>query len=268
MTSGAGIIHDVCVVLREYMRLGNKVTDVAGASFVENRKTRRRYDANHVDSIRCSEPAEIDALIACALDNYGDLGHLRFDCDPETPPQFVARVALEGYTSVGVVQLLLDGELRASPKAFEITAVDSDADWVEYDRLQTLNWQESAAKDGRPFDPTLMVEFTNSHRAKTPAVRYFLAWAEGRPRAHFSSWPGVGGIGLVEELFTEQEYRHRGLATALIVHCVADARERGAGPVIIGADVNDTPRHMYAALGFRPLMVTNQYSTVFTPPTS
>jgi GNAT superfamily N-acetyltransferase len=63
----------------------------------------------------------------------------------------------------------------------------------------------------------------------------------------------------VEDLFTHPDYRHRGLATALIAHCVADARARGAGPVVIGADPHDTPRQMYAALGFRPLFLSRGY---------
>ena len=57
----------------------------------------------------------------------------------------------------------------------------------------------------------------------------------------------------MEELFTHPEFRHRGLATALIHHCVADAREHGAGPVVIAADPEDTPKLMYAAMGFRPV---------------
>ena len=48
-------------------------------------------------------------------------------------------------------------------------------------------------------------------------------------------------------------YRHRGVATALIAHCVDDARAHGAGPVVIVSDPTDTPKHMYAALGFRPV---------------
>jgi hypothetical protein len=52
---------------------------------------------------------------------------------------------------------------------------------------------------------------------------------------------------------------HRGLATALIHPCVADARSKGAGPVVIAADPTDTPKHMYAAMGFRPVAVYSHY---------
>jgi GNAT superfamily N-acetyltransferase len=65
-------------------------------------------------------------------------------------------------------------------------------------------------------------------------------------------------VGKVEDLFTRPDFRHRRIATALIVHCVGDARERGAGPVLIGAALNDTPMHMYEAMGFRPFCVAHQ----------
>jgi hypothetical protein len=38
-----------------------------------------------------------------------------------------------------------------------------------------------------------------------------------------------------------------------------DSRPRGAGPVLIGARANDTPKQMYAALGFRPLCIQRSY---------
>ena len=102
-------------------------------------------------------------------------------------------------------------------------------------------------------------------RLKAPAVRSWLVWLDGGARAYLSSWPGENGVGMVEDLYTEQAYRHRGLATALLAHCVADARARGAGPVVIGADVNDTPKRMYAALGFRPLFVSRSYLRLLEP---
>ena len=64
----------------------------------------------------------------------------------------------------------------------------------------------------------------------------------------------------MEDLFTVPAFRRRGVATALIAHAVGDARDRGAGPVLIGADPDDSPKHMYAAMGFRPLCVLRSYT--------
>ena len=96
-------------------------------------------------------------------------------------------------------------------------------------------------------------------RIKSPPVRFWLAYLDGEPRAYFASWEGTEGVGQVEDLFTHPDFRHRGLATALIHHCVADARAHGAGPVVIVADPTETPKRIYAAMGFRPVAVKRSY---------
>lgn len=53
--------------------------------------------------------------------------------------------------------------------------------------------------------------------------------------------------------------------TLVLVHqCVADARSRGAGPVVIATDPADTPKHMYAAMGWEPVAVKREYLRVMT----
>ena len=66
-------------------------------------------------------------------------------------------------------------------------------------------------------------------------------------------------------MFTRAKFRHRGVATALIHRCVADCRAQGAGPVIIIADPDDTPKDMYTAMGFRPLVVLRSYHKEIAP---
>ena len=80
-----------------------------------------------------------------------------------------------------------------------------------------------------------------------------------RPVAYFSSWEGIYGVGQVENLLTHPDFRNRGFATALIHHCVTDARSSGAGPVVIVCDPNDTPKQLYASLGFRPVAIKRSY---------
>src|SRR5688572_21504161 len=89
-------------------------------------------------------------------------------------------------------------------------------------------------------------EMFESKRSKSPELRYFLLSEDGSDRAFVSGWTAANGVGVVEDLFTDTAYRHRGFATALIDAAVRDVRERGAGPVLIGADPADTPKRMYA----------------------
>jgi GNAT superfamily N-acetyltransferase len=64
---------------------------------------------------------------------------------------------------------------------------------------------------------------------------------------------------MVEDLFTLPRYRNRGIARALIHHCVDDARARGAENVLIGARPDDTPKNIYAAMGFEPTCLTRNW---------
>ena len=82
---------------------------------------------------------------------------------------------------------------------------------------------------------------------------------EDQPAGFFNAWEGVDGMGQVEDLFVLPEYRKRGIATALIHHCVAESRRRGAKEVLIVADPDDTPKNIYARMGFRPVAVHGHY---------
>lgn len=61
------------------------------------------------------------------------------------------------------------------------------------------------------------------------------------------------------------DYRKRGVATALIHHCVSQCRAKGAGPVVIVADPTDTPKNIYARMGFRPVAIQSKYLKRLTP---
>ena len=76
----------------------------------------------------------------------------------------------------------------------------------------------------------MTAQIVAAKRVKAPAVRYYLARADGVDCAFFSAWPGENGVGQVEDLFTRADFRGRGIGTALIAACVDDARARGAGP--------------------------------------
>ncbi len=97
-------------------------------------------------------------------------------------------------------------------------------------------------------------------------MQYYMAYVDGGAVAYCNSWEGINGVGQVEDLFTHPDFRHRGLASALIHHCVADCRRKGAGPVVIVADPTDTPKNMYAAMGFRPVALYSHYLKKLTEP--
>jgi len=245
-----------------YLALGNEVLDGPLACFVRNSEAPNVYDANHVTRVRAHAPKEIDAVLALSDEVFAASGHRQFLIDPLTPSSFEARLALEGYNVSHELGLVLESVLddRGASVAATIRLVKSDDDWASVERLLRLDHIEESERDNREV---LTEEVTRqvcaTKRWKAPALSFFLASVKGVDCGFFSSWPGTNGIAKVEDLFTHPDYRHRGIATALIRHCVADARARGAREVLIGARVDDTPKDMYAAMGFRPLCVIRSW---------
>jgi GNAT superfamily N-acetyltransferase len=252
------LIDRVADTTAAYLAIGCEVFEAEGARFVRHRDWPLLYDANHVSHVRCQTEAELDRLLARMDVEFAGCSHRRLDLDPATPSFVSARLTLDGFAPDETLEFVLEGELRATPRPADIREITTDAGWAAYAELQEMDFRETRARQGQAFNPEVAAAFLEIKRSRMGVVRYWLAHVDGVPRAYFASWPGENGVGIVEDLFTHPEFRHRGLATSLIAHCVADARARGAGPVVIGADPSDTPKRMYADLGFRPLLVARR----------
>lgn len=245
-----------------WMALGNERYEAQGATFIRNLEAPLIRDANHVRNVRASTAEELEAVLSRVEGEFAGVPHRCFRLDQRTPPLLEARLALEGYQKGETLMFVLEGELAGTAKRHDIRPVESERDWEAYARLREMDWQDYAQRQNRPYDETeakAAAQMVGCCRGKSPPVRYWLAYMDGEPQAYLGSWEGANGVGQVEDLFTHPEYRHRGLATALLHHGVADARSRGAGPVVIAADPSDTPKLMYAAMGFRPAAVVRAY---------
>jgi len=253
------LIHRALDVNDANFALGNEVFGAVGASFVRNRAAPDIYDANHVANIRVGSPDEVESLFARAEKEFAGFKHRRFDTDHRTHPAVVARLRIEDYERSEGLVMLLDGELNGSPPEHDIRPVVNDEDWADFAKLKIEDWLEYRQKQGRPAEPEVAQAMVRVDRGKCPPVQYYLARVGGQPAAFSNSWSGIGGIGQVEDLFTLPEYRNRGLAAALIHRCVADCREKGARHVVIVADPSDTPKQIYARMGFRPLALNAHY---------
>jgi GNAT superfamily N-acetyltransferase len=251
-----GVLDAVLATHRGYFELGNEVVVRGPARFVRNRGCPDIYDANHGTAVRAGTAEEVEAVLRAADELFPWARHRTFKLDPRTPPAFEARLVLDGYRAAAELELLLEGDLVARPPAVDVRPVETDDDWASVARLTRLDHLEEATDEGRPPWPEEVTrQMVATKRAKAPALRFFLASVTGEDCGFFSAWPGIDGVGRVEDLFTSPPRRGRGVATALIATAVADARERGADAVLIGADPADTPKRMYAAMGFRPVCV-------------
>lgn len=262
------LLRRVCDTSFRYLALGNESWDSPVATFVRNPRTPRRYDSNVVGLVRAEADDDIEALLDDIEQMYNTFDHRMVNADALTPRAFETRLAMEdGYRVEMYIVQVLEGDLNASPRDVEIREVLTEDDWSAYRDLDEIWWRESGQSEVLygPYDRGLHDEMMKSKRAKNPMARSWFAIADGAPRAFLSSWPGDNGVGIVEDLFAHPDYRRHGLGTALLAHCVADARERGAGPVLITSNHDDTPKHMYAAMGFRPLYVQRTWTKRLAP---
>lgn len=241
------------------LALGNERLTADGATLVRNRDMPRIYNANHVSNVTASTPDEIERLLARVEREYEHCRHRQFDVDFRAPPAFVARLALEGYQREDALVMLLEGELNGARKEHDIRPVQTEADWQAYAELHEIDWREEREKQKLPVEPGVEQDMMRARQAKQPPVQNWMAYVDGRPVAYFNLWAGIDGIGQVEDLFTHPGFRHRGLAAALIHHCVADCRGKGAGAVVIACDPSDTPKNMYSAMGFGPVALVTHY---------
>ena len=242
-----------------FYALGHETWRDGPATYVRNRDVPQSRDGNHVRDITCTSDAELRAVCTKADEYFDGISHRMFAIGPTTPPDVAAYFALQDYARDEGLLLCLEGELRATPPSCDIRLVESAEHWAEFERLQALNAREDAKKAGEPYSAEATHQYVTVVRARASEMRMWMAYVDGVPCAFFSSWPGHNGVGYLEDLFTHPDHRHRGIATALIAHALADARERGAGPCLIPCAIEDTPKHMYAAMGFRPLLVTRVY---------
>ncbi|MEO8457609.1 MAG: GNAT family N-acetyltransferase [Chloroflexota bacterium] len=241
-------------------QLGNEVFSLPGGRFVRNRELTNVYDCNHVTDVTARTTAEIDALLAAADGEFAHAAHRRFDADHRTPPEFIARLLLAGgYERSDALVSVLEGELIGEAKPWDIRPIEDDAGWEALLALTTADFAEHQLRIGRPVEDAVARRLWLSKKSKQPPVQYWLACDGDTVVGFMNSWDGVSGVGQVEDLFTRPDYRKRGVATALIHHCVADCHAKGAGPVVIVADPTDTPKEIYARMGFRPVAVQSKY---------
>jgi GNAT superfamily N-acetyltransferase len=247
-------------VNQAWLALGHETFVADDARFVRDSAVPPIRDANHVDAVTAGTPAGIARLLERVEREYAGFPHRRIDFDFRASPLLEPALVLAGYARHGhALVLLLEGPLHGEARPFEVRPVVSDHDWQAYASLQAGDWAEYRGRVEHDPDPGVGEAMFAARRKKSPPVRVFLGCIDGVPRGYFCAWQGSDGVGQVEDLYVAPEYRQRGLATALIHHCVADARAHGAGPVVIVADPTETPKDMYADMGWRPAALKHEY---------
>ncbi len=217
------------------------------------------WSANHASGVRATTPEAIDQTLGDIEAAFVHSPYRVVDADAFTPAPFVARLALEGWQEQpAVILMALEGPLapvRSPP--LEIAPVETQEDWRELRRLHQMDFA-----DGGPaglISPEVADGLFQAVRKKAGVGRIFLARLDGRACAKGMAIPAPGGFGIVDDVFTDPEARRQGVASALIARCVGHLREQDAQIPFLTARVSDSPKRLYARLGFRPQMLARRW---------
>ena len=261
-------VHALCETYLAHLARAGEMREGPACRVVRNDATPRVWDANHLQIGPTDADVDPDRALAFLETELGHHPHRQLMTTPTLPARVAARLAFADYEPDATLQGLLVGALEGpDPRPCDVRPVASEDDWAALDRLVRLDHVETNEKVGSErLTADVTAQMQAIRRSTADEIHFFLVWEGGEAVAFFSSWPGpgtaassaagVGRVGMVEDLYTHPDHRGRGLARALIHHCVADARARGADAVLIGAEVDDTPKAIYAAMGFAPTCLT------------
>lgn len=244
---------------RWHRGLGHSTRQLDNVHFVIDRQHPNVWDANHADDVSAKTECEIAAVFE-ALDVH--LAHSDWrviHTDQFTPEPFVARLVPEGFEEQpAVIQMALQGRVRARP-ATNLRLVETEDDWSVLADLVARDHDEGLRTGGRSMSSDVTDGIVAGYRAKAPSCRFFLATSNEDAVAYGSYAAGASGAGIIEDLFTAPQHRGHGIASGMIAAFADWLKAEGCSIVFLGALVGERARHLYAKLGFRPVMLARTW---------
>lgn len=236
--------------------LGNDVIQTPHCRIVKNAAVPNVWDANHASGVTAEQLDDIEVLLRDMERHLSHTSWRVIHTDPFTPESFVARLALDGYAEQpATIQMVLSERLRTDRRG-DIAPIETEADWQSLAALVRRDHEEGARTSGNILPPSVTDDIIAGYRAKSGPYRFHLARIDGKPAAYGALVAAPSGAGMVEDLFTLPTYRKRGIASAMIAQFSTALEEQGCTSIFLGAMVGEQARHLYAKLGFRPVMLT------------
>jgi len=214
---------------------------------------------NFVHLVRNDAGAAAQALLG-ADGTPATASRRRVVIDAGTPDELEAVLALQDWRLELQLQLVLPPTTPVVTPTSTVRPATDEADWKA---ITDLLRNDHLEEDGRHGDPPRPLAQTQEavalRRSLGPDVEYLLAEQGDRVIGCIAIWVRGKGVGLIEDVFVRTEARGAGIATQLLRHAVHRGRRRQAREIIIGAEIKDTPKHLYAKFGFAPAAVLRSF---------
>lgn len=260
MRRGAGLTGDEAAELVEqFWSLGAETIDLGLGRLVRSPSAPEHPLGNFLTSVRVSDEGQLISLLA-EVASVAGMPCRRILLPPGTPQCVEALLALHDWRLDTQLQLVLPASDPAAPAAVALEQVHAEEDWLAIEELFRIDHIEQDRRAGRRERPVADTHSAVLLRRSLEPVSYFVTRRTSRMAGCIGLWIRSDGVAMIEDLFVHPDVRGQGIATRMLRGVISIARHRGAGPVLIGAEVDDTPKRLYARLGFRPTAVTRSYS--------
>ncbi len=207
-----------------------------------------RYDSNYLRVDRAPDGVGADSLAADADRVLGEAGarHRKIQVDDDAHGRRLAEAFLElGWAAERLVVMAQTREPDPRPTVGVRETDFAGARSViaeSFARRIEVESEEAAAQ---------VVGFREVLE-RVAGARFFVVEVEGRAASVCESYV-IGSVAQIESVNTLEEFRGRGLGSAIVLAAARSARERGCDLVFLVADDDDWPKDLYGRLGFDPV---------------
>lgn len=254
-----GWVDRMCQAYAYQRALGHDGVAGDHALYVIDRAHPDTWSSNHISRVRARTPSDIERVLTQVERVFSHCAHRMFICDPTTPPEFVTRLVMDGYTCERpVVQLRLACPVESTRTDLKFEPVGDVASWHRLSVLVRMNYAEG--RETLMDVPDKVVDgLIHAYRKKAPSYRFYLVVANGADHGYGASVVCPNRVGMLEDLFIRREYRGRGLGKALIAFLNQQMRQEGVSDTMVGAFLGSRALDLYQRLGFIPTCLTHEY---------
>jgi ribosomal protein S18 acetylase RimI-like enzyme len=207
-----------------------------------------RYDSNYVWVERDLAGVDADALAVDADRVMGEIGlthrEIRVD-DDDQGRRLAPGFAALGWTADRIVSM---AQVRQPEPRPAIAVRETDLDGAR----SVIEEEHRRRAEAGGEEATAQLTAFRGVLEREAAARFFVAEADGRPASVCELYV-IDGVGQVEDVDTLEEFRGRGLGSAVVLAAARSARDRGCDLVFLCADEDDWPKELYRRLGFDPV---------------
>ena len=233
----------------------SRITPRDGYVIYTNPPLANRYDPNHAGLFRMS-PGNVDnAIIEIEhFFNSLDMDAVVYLDAHATPASLDGALQVAGFKKMsdwGSSDLMI--QQAAIPTLDTAIRVEVALNHNDYVRWCSVNQPD-------PYSPTDLMDKLHYQSVSAPGVNGYMALVDDRPVARCVTFI-QNGLGRVESVYVEEEYRRRGIAHALVGRALKDIVQAGAIGYLFA--VHEEPAlALYNKLGLRTVLTEAVYPYV------